>query len=224
MHATVKNLIGIRDGEPIDADIARHVAECHQCGAELLRLMRLRTDLRRLAAFEPPSRSWAAIERRLQSPAVTPRRAPDWRGSGWRATSWRATAAAALLAGLILVLLIGPVMHGHRAANPVGATANSGEALGSLVARSQQLETILGGLQRPRLERAATSAAIDELQARIEVLDMQLSSAPENGLSGTQAQQLWSERVQLLSSLVNVRYAEQAARGNDWPAMTTGDI
>jgi hypothetical protein len=55
-------------------------------------------------------------------------------------------------------------------------------------------------------------------------VDLQLSNADESGLSGPQAQQLWSQRVQLLDSLVSVRYAEQAARGNNWRSIATGDI
>jgi hypothetical protein len=139
-------------------------------------------------------------------------------------------AAAVGLGALVFVLLIGPIMHGsspdtdssesHRG----NKTAQALEPVGALVARSQELEAVLNGLPRPRVERAATSAAIDELQARIEVLDLQLSNADESGLSGPQAQQLWSRRVQLLDSLVSVRYAEQAARGNNWRSIATGDI
>jgi hypothetical protein len=227
MHATVKDLISVRDGEPVGAGIAEHVGGCEECSAALAELSEVRRELRRLPDYEPPSRSWAAIEQQLRSPALARRRSWDWRATGWRA---QAAAAAVGLGALLFVLLIGPIMHGsspdtHSSeSHQSNKTAQAFEPVGALVARSQELEAVLNGLPRPRVERAATSAAIDELQARIEVLDLQLSNADESGLSGPQAQQLWSQRVQLLNSLVSVRYAEQAARGNHWLSIATGDI
>jgi hypothetical protein len=228
MHPTLKDLISVRDGEPADADVAGHVVGCEQCSAALAELSELRRELRWLPDYEPPSHSWPDIEQQLRSRALAPRRSSGWRATGWRAGT--AAAAAVGLGALAFMLLIGPIMHGsspdtdssesHRSND----TALAPEPVAALVARSQQLEAILSGLPRPGVERAATSAAIDELQARIEVLDLQLSSADESGLSGPQARQLWSQRVQLLDSLVSVRYAEQAARGNNWPSIATGDI
>ncbi len=52
------------------------------------------------------------------------------------------------------------------------------------------------------------AVAIDALQSRIQLLDVELSSADGNGGNGTQTRQLWGERVQLLNSLVGMRYAE----------------
>jgi hypothetical protein len=228
MHPTLKDLIRVRDGEPVGTDVAKHVGGCQQCSAALAELSEVRRELRRLPDYEPPSHSWAGIEQQLRSRALAPRRS-----SGWRATNWRAAAAVTAAVGLgalMFGLLIGPIRHGSSPAADSSEsyqsnqTAQSLEPVAALVARSQQLEAILSGLPRPGVERAATSAAIDELQARIEVLDLQLSSADESGLSGPQAQQLWSQRVQLLNSLVSVRYAEQAARGNNWRSIATGDI
>jgi hypothetical protein len=73
------------------------------------------------------------------------------------------------------------------------------------------------------VERAATSAAIDELQTRIQMLDQQLSAAAND--DGYRTQRLWSARVQLMNSLVYVRYAE-AARNSDRsdPSSTIGAI
>lgn len=228
MHVTLKDLISVRDGELVGADIAEHVAGCEECSAALAKLSEVRRQLRRLPDYEPPSHSWAGIERQLRTPARAQRHYARWRATGWRARS--AAAAAVGLGALVFVLLIGPAMHEVSPASPSreshqsNETAPALEPVGALVARSQELEAVLNGLPRPKVERAATSAAIDELQARIEVLDLQLSNAGESGLSSSQAQQLWSRRVQLLNSLVGVRYAEQAARGNNWPSIATGDI
>lgn len=227
MHATLKDLISVRDGEPVGADIAGHVRGCEECGAVLAALSEVRRELRRLPELEPPSHSWAAIEQQLRSPAPRPRSSLGSRVTGWRAGT---AAAAAGLGALVFVLLIEPIMRGSSPATDSGEsrhdnkTSQTLDPVRVLVARSQELEAVLNGLPRPTVERAATSAAIDELQARIEVLDLQLSNPDESGLSGPQAQQLWSQRVQLLDSLVSVRYAEQAARGNNWSSIATGDI
>jgi hypothetical protein len=86
--------------------------------------------------------------------------------------------------------------------------------IGSLVTRSQQLENILQRLpRRPTVERAATSATIDELQARIQVLDLQLSTVVKSDPDRDRAQRLWNTRVTLLNSLVSVRYAEAVSDG-----------
>jgi hypothetical protein len=80
--------------------------------------------------------------------------------------------------------------------------------LDELVAQSQQLERLLRKLpQRPRVERVSTAAAIDTIEQRIQWLDFQLSSAPES-FSEEQSRLLWRERVELMDSLVKVRYAE----------------
>jgi hypothetical protein len=87
--------------------------------------------------------------------------------------------------------------------------------IGSLVTRSQRLEGILQSLpRRPTVERAATSATIDELQARIQLLDLQLSTVATSDPDRDRTQRLWNTRVQLLSSLVSVRCAEAARDGD----------
>jgi len=231
MHASLKDLISVRDGQPLAAEAASHLAACGDCRAALVQLEYTRSDLRQLPSIDPPQHSWAAIEQQLRSQP-----APTGSSPGWRATT------AVALAALCLVLLLGPLMHwrmptltgaigtpgraapGASGDSPSDAGSPEKQTVGVLVARSQQLEALLNGLPRPSVERAATSATIDELEARIEVLDLQLSSAAESGLGGVQTRDLWSQRVRLLHSLVSVRYAEQAARGSGWPVIATGDI
>jgi len=78
-----------------------------------------------------------------------------------------------------------------------------------LVARSQQLEDLLQKLpDRPRIERVSTAAMIDTIEDRIQWLDFQLSDARDSGLNEEQTRRLWRERVELMDSLVKVRYAE----------------
>ena len=78
-----------------------------------------------------------------------------------------------------------------------------------LMAQSQQLEGLLQRLpERPRIERVSTAAMIDTIEDRIQWLDFQLSDAPDSGLNEEQTRRLWRERVELMDSLVKVRYAE----------------
>ena len=78
-----------------------------------------------------------------------------------------------------------------------------------LVAQSQHLEGLLQRLpERPRIERVSTAAMIDTIEDRIQWLDFQLSDASDSGLNEEQTRRLWRERVELMDSLVKVRYAE----------------
>jgi hypothetical protein len=104
--------------------------------------------------------------------------------------------------------------RGGLAADNTIETIDEEDMIGSLVTRSQQLENILQRLpRRPTVERAATSATIDELQARIQVLDLQLSTVVKSDPDRDRAQRLWNTRVTLLNSLVSVRYAEAVSDG-----------
>ena len=126
---------------------------------------------------------------------------------------------AAVAAGLVATLTLLWLMHLDR-----GHARPDDDSIQSLVSRSQRLEAVLNTLPpRPTVERAATSAAIDDLQTRIQILDQQLSAAANDDRYRTQ--RLWSARVQLMNSLVYVRYAEAARNGDrPDPSSTIGAI
>ena len=164
---------------------------------ELARLNRLKHELRQLPSFEPPEYAWPLVRERLER---LPRRR---RGVPW------VFLPAGVAAGLVGALTLLWLMHLDR-----GHVGPDDDTIQSLVSRSQRLEAVLNTLPpRPTVERAATSAAIDELQTRIQLLDQQLSAANDDRY---RTQRLWSARVQLMNSLVYVRYAE-AARNGDRP-------
>jgi hypothetical protein len=224
MHPGIRELLTLRDGAPVAARSAEHVNACKQCGAEIARLRELRTQLRQLPGFAPPQRTWTTIEQTLSNPRPVTTRALGKR-------------AALLIAGLLGATLLSALLWQSRRdrlpTNHPSINADFGsvraQSLPSLVARSQRLEALLRGLPRPAVERAATSAAIDELQTHIQMLDVQLSGvqlsgAEGGGLDRAQAQQLWAARVQLLDSLFSLRYAEHAARSDFWSLVSTGDI
>jgi hypothetical protein len=204
MHATVEQLLSLRDSEPVAAEAAAHVAHCSTCGGRLEQLRLGRERLRLLPAFESPANSWAPIEH-----AIARTRSQH---------SWKLLRAAAM--GIALgIVAIGVAAYLHQ--ENVDATQASAllqstpsfpwsePQLTALVGRSRELEDELRALPaRPSVQRASTAAAIDSLQARIEWVDSQLSSAPDAELDSTHAQKLWRERVDLMDSLVKVRGAE----------------
>jgi hypothetical protein len=161
--------------------------------------------------------------------------APEYNNAGMRArlravrTYRIANVAAAAGIGAITLLLITTV-HGSRSrievaapnSPPAIATSSpvddpdvdhSGEPIAqqvnSLVIRSQELDSRLRRMpRRPYIERAGTSATIDTLQDSIQWVDYQISVASDVGMTDSQSARLWENRIQLMDSLVKVRYAE----------------
>jgi hypothetical protein len=208
MHADFQELLGLRDGASSDADVGRHVARCVHCTRELGRLTALKNELRQLPRLEPPPNSWPAIRDELARSPIRPRR-------GGRLFL---SAAATLIVVVALAFLLST--HRDRGAAVAGGTiarsaSDGNDMIGLLVTRSQQLEGVLQSLpRRPTVERASTSATIDELQTRIQLLDLQLSTVATSDPDHDRTQCLWDTRVQLLSSLVSVRYAEAVRDGD----------
>jgi hypothetical protein len=218
MHADFQELLSLRAGEPIAADVAQHVSKCPQCGLELGRLQRLATDLRQLPQSEPSQRVWLAIQERLTE--VPPRGRRPW--------IYVSAAAAAIVAMVCAALWNGTLHHATAVRAPtVAATKASAvidhDSIAPLVQRSQQLEAVLQKMpQRPTVERAATSATIDEIQSSIQMVDLQLSNGSQ--IDQQEAARLWNTRIALLDSLLYVRYAEVARAARPMTTLETGAI
>lgn len=212
MHARTEQLLSLRDGEPVDAQAARHVAECPSCLMELDRLKQMQGQLRSLATRQAPAMAWkniqANIERHSESRAF---------GAQWRLAPVAAVAGSLVLVGLLVLRFAG---SGHHEAprvkvqeQPAPSVAEtpplSAATVEQLVEQSRQLEAMLRNLpDPPRVERVALAATTDMIEQRIQWLDFQLSFEPEAQLSQEQTRRLWHERVDLMDSLVKVRYAQ----------------
>ena len=206
MHADFQELLAICDGAPVDAMVARHALECPECSCELTRLAALKNELRQLPSYEPPKHAWASIRSQMERlPPRRPNRAP----------------LVALAASIALAVLVLPLLHRTPILVPPDTSVSAGQlpgddhdGLGALMQRSQRLEAVLQVLpRRPQVELAGTSATIDELQNRIQLVDHQLSTASADQ-PGADARRLWSARVELMNSLVHVRYAEAAGNAD----------
>jgi len=207
MHASIDHLLSLRDGQPVDAATAAHVEQCQRCSAELRKLREMQLKLQSLPPLDAPS-SFTEIRRAMARPVAQPRRLVSPR--------LIATVAFVALTTIFFVALRDETAsrmaeHDTRPAHPHEQPTDVVEQarVPELVAQSQRLEDLLQRLpERPRVERVSTAAMIDTIEDRIQWLDFQLSDAPDSGLSEEQTQRLWRERVELMDSLVKVRYAE----------------
>ena len=204
MHARIDHLLSLRDHAPTEAWVAEHVEQCPECGAELRRLERMRSKLQALPQMEPQADSWAAIQAKMRSDSGV----PVWE----RRLRHVAVAASLFVLGVVVTVIVR--QHGITPPAEVADTRVPPESVAvsmvnDLVSQSQHLDHMLQSLpDRPQIERVSTAATIDTIEQRIQWLDFQLSYAHEQGLNERQAQRLWSERVELMDSLVKIRSAE----------------
>jgi hypothetical protein len=201
MHARLDQLLSLRDGAPVDAIVRDHVQHCAKCLADVAALASARANLQALPTLAPSTDLWPQIEARMQQ-------------SPKRRHRFGAVAALALVvAGTIAFV-------GSRNADapsetvadaPSTSLSVSASEVADLIAQSRKLEEVLAHLpERPQVERVSTAATVDSLEQRIQWLDWQLAYQSDGGLDERQAERLWSERVDLMDSLVKVRYAQSA--------------
>jgi hypothetical protein len=203
MHAAIHQLLNLRDDEPVDAQIARHVELCPECSGELARLGRVQQRMQSLPAIEPPAAAWQQIAGRIRSSEVPRRSRVPW--------AIAAAIVVAVASGLVVREVRAPAVDPQSAQvrSPVVPEASAAVSLDQLVAQSQELDQMLQYLpERPAVERVALAATIDTIEARVQWLDQRLSY--DTDLDDVRATQLWRERVDLMDSLVKVRYAEGA--------------
>lgn len=207
MHLRTEELLSIRDGV-FDARWRAHLEGCTECSAQLEALERTRSRLRELPMIEPAV-SWSDVQRRAgaanpASRALSARRA-------------RALIGVAVAASVAMVaLLVGTHRDnttGTEAPEALASMANEREAsttveLANLIERSRRLDALLQTMPaRPHVERVSMAATLDTMEGRVQWLDYQLAYAGGE-LDPSQSQRLWQERVELMDSLVKVRYAQ----------------
>jgi hypothetical protein len=194
MHARLDQLLSLRDGEPVDSRVAAHVAGCADCAAALAGASNMRDRLSALPPAATDDGGWAAVQARLAARERSLRR---------RAT-FTSFAAAASIATLALLA----ALRFQESPAPQAAPAPSTTTVAELRARSQALEAMLAALpERPAVAREATAVPIDTLESQVQWLDHQLSTAAD-AMPAPQAEQLWRDRVEVMSSLVQLRYVE----------------
>ncbi|HET7370835.1 MAG TPA: hypothetical protein VFK45_08360 [Gammaproteobacteria bacterium] len=206
MHASVSDLLKIRDAEPVAATVRVHVDSCDYCAGHLRELAAVRDGLRALPPAPAPDGVWERIEAVAAAPQKRVSRRRGWLALG--------TAAALLLAA-------GGAWHGVTGgvtATPAGkppiteAANHRGPSLAMLQHQSSQLEATLHALRRRDAMMSARAAGtIANLEDGVAAIDYRLNQAAARGVAPAQARQLWTQRVDLMRSLVTVRYAQAIA-------------
>jgi len=173
----------------------------------------LLTGLNELPETMPPRAVWHRIREQAEAEGLI-QRPRSQRPSTWYVGGSLA-AAVALVAVILPALLQQPVEAPPQeifSAVPSPSTANGAVAdvnvLQALMVESRQLESSLRSLpDEPRVVRAGTQATIIELEDRIAAIDYQLSD-PAVQMTADEEEIFWRERVRLMKSLVQLRYAQ----------------
>ncbi len=204
MHPSIEQLLA--DAEvTTQAETQRHLENCLHCRMQVQSVRQTQRRLASLPQLEPPQDSWTKIQSALHAPS---------RAS--RSGVWYAAAAASVAVLVILIINERPAEQTPEAASSpsLAENARANEGIVALIEQSRHLDLVLQGLpDRPRVERVAMAATLDSIEDRIQWLDMQLTYASAVELDDARTETLWRERVDLMDSLVKVRYA-QAGRAS----------
>jgi len=165
----------------------------------------LQRGLRTLPDTPPPHGVWRRITEQAHAEGLL-RQRQRWGGVRW-------LAGAGLAAAVTLSVFKLPwfdaqlVDDGPFPTEPAVMESTASRSLDALMVQSQWLERHLRALPAERgIMRASTAATISELQDRIAAIDYTLSDAGTD-LTVAQQERLWRERVRLMDSLMQVRYA-----------------
>jgi hypothetical protein len=217
MRPRTEDLLAIRDGEPLDAHAFAVIETSPMYAREVERLRDVRSALQALPAFEPPPGVFARVLEAKEAGGV--------RRSRWlRVAAGAGVAAAVATATLVYVANTGGGLQGPAATTPTLVVDNTRSTPAyatavpvsyvPLAEESARLERILAALPARRpLMTGATASTIAGLEDRIAFVDEQLSYGAADRLPARQRVALWSDRVELMNALVNVRLAEAQSSG-----------
>jgi hypothetical protein len=232
MHPSTEDLLSVRDGEPVDAEVRAAIAGDVAQSREVERLRSARHALRSLPDVAPPDGVWEQI--------VASERETRPRSARWRKYAASAGIAAAV-AALAIFVIGSPPRPAGRPALPAAVPADGGlttsterfpstvvgadtpfdpdapflggrvvpASYPALLQESARLDRALRRLpyQRPMMS-AETATTIAGLEDRIALIDEQITYGNARGVPQPQRVALWGERVDLMNALVHVRYAQ----------------
>lgn len=204
MHARIEHLLTLRDGERVAADVREHVAHCRSCAVALRDATSMREQLRALPLVPAAPHGWDAVQQKMAGrPVAASRRAAASR-----------IAAAASVAVIAIALywraaddFTPPAAVAALQAPPGAEESVAMERVAQLQKQSRALENLLAAFgDAPAVERAGTAVPIDALEAQVQWIDHQLSNG--DGLEVRVTERLWRDRVDLMNSLVRLRYVD----------------
>jgi hypothetical protein len=134
-----------------------------------------------------------------------PRTAHPWPQPTWR---FAGTLAAIMAIAVALALFDGSTRQVAVTGAAVAADRNK-DSVAALMQESKRLEALLAALpEESRVARAATVMTAAGLEDRIEWIDLAIGAGAASNTDASAVAPLWQQRVDLLSSLVAVRYAQ----------------
>ena len=166
----------------------------------------LQHGLRELPDTVPPRAVWHRIREQAEAEGLL-QRPVMMRRSTWYAGA--GLAAAAMFAAVLMPALINAPTEDFPVV-PSSLPSNTAEltTLQTLMVQSRQIESDLRSLpDEPRVMRASTVATISDLEDRIAAIDYQLND-PEVRMTPEDRELFWRERVRLMKSLLQLRYAQ----------------
>jgi hypothetical protein len=206
MHAPIAELLSLRDGEPVEAGVREHVESCAACTRALEDLKTARRRIRSLAPTRPRDDGWARIERQAFSPAHAGRR------RRWPLALAASIVIAAAGGGLALYMENGA----SSTAAPVAKVAHQQPTIAQLQRRSSRLESMVNALsRRDAMMSAGAAGTIANLEDSIAAVDYRLNRGARVKMAPVRERRLWRQRVNLMQSLVTVRYAQSIAPSMD---------
>lgn len=204
MHASLEQLISLRDEEPVSVTVQEHVRGCGFCARTLNELAAVRDGLVELPDELPPPDMWARIEAEA---AATPRASAVRR--------WLPAAGVALVASVAGAMLM---LNTHQLLTvpeqPPALTAQV--SLSQLMAQSQYLERAVMDVNENADSMpvsAGTASTVASLEDHIALVDYEINGSSGQKPDDTRLAQLWRQRVDLLQSLAAVRYAQVSNSG-----------
>jgi hypothetical protein len=168
--------------------------------------MALRAGLQALPDTMPPRAVWDRIRDQAEAEGLIRDRKKTLR------TNWYAGAGLAAAALVAAIMLPGLLQQPDTSIIVPQNTPTNEQvqftALQTLMTESRELESNLRSLpDAPRVMRANTMATISDLEERIAAIDYQLND-PSVQMSDGDRELFWRERVRLMKSLLQLRYAQ----------------
>ena len=167
----------------------------------------LQRELQALPETTPPRAVWHRIREQAEAEGLLRQKVLQRRSTWYMGVG---VAAAALVAAIMLPgLLQQPAETLPVVPQNLGASQEMRlNALQTLKTESRELESNLRALPpSPRVQRASTMATISDLEDRIAAIDYQLND-PSIQMSDADRELFWRERVRLMRSLLQLRYAQ----------------
>jgi len=165
----------------------------------------LQRGLSELPDTMPPRAVWNRIREQAEAEGLF-QQAPTRSRRIWFAGA--GLAAAVLLAVMMPALMQPSLEPGVIVPQNPPSNTTALTTLQTLMVQSRQLESDLRSLpDEPRVMRASTMATISDLEDRIAAIDYQLNN-PDVKMTSDDRELFWRERVRLMNSLLQLRYAQ----------------